>query len=59
MARCAHATRLMACCTPAAAPAPGAIDTVPLGGLVGENIFLVPERVRKLVGRVRKWVELR
>lgn len=37
----------------------GAIDTVPLGGLVGENIFLVPERVRKMCGRLRKWVDLR
>jgi len=37
----------------------GAIDTVPLGGLCGNNIFLVPERVRKLAGRLRKWVGLR
>lgn len=34
----------------------GAIDTVPLGGLVGDSIFLVPERVRKLAARLRKWV---
>ena len=27
----------------------GAIDTVVLGGLVGDKIALVPERVRKLV----------
>jgi magnesium chelatase subunit H len=37
----------------------GAIDTVPLGGLVGENIYLVPERVERLIGRVKKWVSLR
>lgn len=37
----------------------GAIDTVPLGGLVGDNIFLVPERVKRLSARLRKWVELR
>jgi magnesium chelatase subunit H len=37
----------------------GAIDTVPLGGLVGDNIYLVPERVKRLSARVKKWVELR
>ncbi|MEH1923726.1 magnesium chelatase subunit H [Nostoc sp.] len=37
----------------------GAIDTVPLGGLVGENIYLVPERVQRLIGRVKTWVSLR
>ncbi|CAL8470018.1 g9560 [Coccomyxa elongata] len=37
----------------------GAIDTVPLGGLVGDNIFLVPERVKRLSARLRKWVHLR
>ncbi|MEH2082871.1 MAG: magnesium chelatase subunit H [Nostoc sp.] len=37
----------------------GAIDTVPLGGLVGENIYLVPERVERLIGRVKSWVALR
>ncbi|MBD2726446.1 magnesium chelatase subunit H [Nostoc sp. FACHB-892] len=37
----------------------GAIDTVPLGGLVGENIYLVPERVERLIGRVKTWVSLR
>lgn len=37
----------------------GAIDTVPLGGLVGDDIFLVPERVKRLVARLRKWVTLR
>ncbi|QDL10028.1 magnesium chelatase subunit H [Brasilonema octagenarum UFV-E1] len=37
----------------------GAIDTVPLGGLVGEEIYLVPERVQRLIGRVKNWVALR
>jgi magnesium chelatase subunit H len=37
----------------------GAIDPVPLGGLVGEQIYLVPERVERLIGRVKAWVELR
>ncbi|WP_442946886.1 cobaltochelatase subunit CobN [Nostoc sp. CMAA1605] len=37
----------------------GAIDTVPLGGLVGEDIYLVPERVQRLIGRVKNWVKLR
>ncbi|MCC5634607.1 magnesium chelatase subunit H [Nostoc sp. CHAB 5844] len=37
----------------------GAIDTVPLGGLVGENIYLVPERVQRLIGRVKSWIILR
>jgi magnesium chelatase subunit H len=37
----------------------GAIDTVPLGGLVGENIYLVPERVQRLIGRVKSWIKLR
>ena len=37
----------------------GAIDTVPLGGLMGNNIFLVPERVKRLSARLRKWVDLR
>ncbi|MBW4599798.1 MAG: magnesium chelatase subunit H [Calothrix sp. FI2-JRJ7] len=37
----------------------GAIDTVPLGGLVGEDIYLVPERVNRLIGRVKSWVSLR
>ena len=36
----------------------GAIDTVPLGGLVGDNIFLVNERVARLAQRIRKWVHL-
>ncbi|HEY9886991.1 MAG TPA: cobaltochelatase subunit CobN, partial [Candidatus Obscuribacterales bacterium] len=37
----------------------GAIDPVPLGGLVGEDIYLVPERVQRLIGRVKSWVTLR
>ena len=37
----------------------GAIDTVPLGGLVGDNIFLVRERVRRLCARISRWVHLR
>lgn len=37
----------------------GAIDTVPLGGLVGDNIYLVPERVARLARRLRKWTALR
>lgn len=37
----------------------GAIDTVPLGGLVGDNIFLIPERVKRMAARVAKWVALR
>ncbi|GAX42483.1 hydrogenobyrinic acid a,c-diamide cobaltochelatase [Tolypothrix sp. NIES-4075] len=37
----------------------GAIDTIPLGGLVGEQIYLVPERVQRLIGRVKSWVALR
>lgn len=37
----------------------GAIDTVVLGGLVGDKIALVPERVRKLTGRLHGWINLR
>ncbi len=37
----------------------GAIDTIPLGGLVGEDIYLVPERVKRLTGRIKSWVNLR
>lgn len=37
----------------------GGVDTVVLGGLVGDKIALVPERVRKLVSRVQGWVKLR
>ncbi|AFY40187.1 cobaltochelatase CobN subunit [[Leptolyngbya] sp. PCC 7376] len=37
----------------------GAIDTVPLGGLVGEDIYIIPERVKRLTGRVKQWIRLR
>ncbi|MBD1940731.1 magnesium chelatase subunit H [Microcoleus sp. FACHB-68] len=37
----------------------GAIDTVALGGLVGEDIYLVPERLQRLTGRLKHWIELR
>ncbi len=37
----------------------GAIDPVPLGGLVGDQIYLVPERMRRLTGRVKRWIALR
>jgi magnesium chelatase subunit H len=37
----------------------GAIDTIPLGGLVGDDIYLVPERVDRLTGRVKNWISLR
>jgi magnesium chelatase subunit H len=37
----------------------GAIDTVPLGGLVGEDIYLIPERVKRLTGRLKNWINLR
>jgi len=37
----------------------GAIDTIPLGGLVGENIYLIPERVKRLTGRLKQWIKLR
>jgi len=37
----------------------GAIDTVPLGGLVKDDIFLVPERVIRLANRLKKWIHLR
>ena len=37
----------------------GAIDTVPLGGLVGEDIYLVPERLHRLTGRIKNWINLR
>ncbi|MBF2080215.1 MAG: magnesium chelatase subunit H [Synechococcales cyanobacterium T60_A2020_003] len=37
----------------------GAIDPVPLGGLVGDDIYLVPERVQRLMGRVKHWIDLR
>jgi magnesium chelatase subunit H len=37
----------------------GAIDPVPLGGLVGDRIYLIPERVKRLTGRLRHWIALR
>lgn len=37
----------------------GAIDTVPLGGLVGEDIYLVPERLKRLTGRIKNWIKLK
>ena len=37
----------------------GAIDTVPLGGLVGDDIFLIPERVDRLAERLHHWIDLR
>mmetsp|Transcript_27310 Transcript_27310/g.58485 ORF Transcript_27310/g.58485 Transcript_27310/m.58485 type:complete len:211 (+) Transcript_27310:722-1354(+) len=37
----------------------GAIDTVVLGGLVGDKIALVQERVRKLCSRLHGWITLR
>lgn len=37
----------------------GAIDTVVLGGLVGDKIALVPERVRKLCDRLKGWIGIR
>jgi magnesium chelatase subunit H len=37
----------------------GAIDTIPLGGLVGEEIYLIPERVKRLTGRLKNWIQLR
>lgn len=37
----------------------GAVDTMVLGGLVGDTIGLVPERVRKMNERIKGWVNLR
>lgn len=37
----------------------GAIETVVLGGLVGDKIVVLPERVRKLCYRLKAWVNLR
>ena len=37
----------------------GAIDPVPLGGLVGEDIYLVPDRAKRLTSRINNWVKLR
>jgi len=36
----------------------GAIDTIPLGGLVGEDIYLIPDRVHRLTGRLKSWLNL-
>ncbi len=36
----------------------GAIDPVPLGGLVGDDIYLVPERLHRLTGRLKRWIAL-
>jgi len=36
----------------------GAIDTIPLGGLVGEQTYLIPERIQRLTNRVKSWVSL-
>ncbi|MBD2019718.1 cobaltochelatase subunit CobN, partial [Leptolyngbya sp. FACHB-36] len=37
----------------------GAIDAIPLGGLVGEDIYLVPDRVKRLTDRLKHWINLR
>ena len=37
----------------------GAIDTVAIGGLVADDIYLVPERVKRLTSRLHKWIDLR
>lgn len=37
----------------------GAIDTVPIGGLVNNDIYLVPERVARLASRIKRWTDLR
>ena len=37
----------------------GAIDTIPLGGLVGNDIYVIPERVERLTGRLKQWIALR
>lgn len=36
----------------------GAIDTVVIGGLDGDKVFLIPDRLFRLTSRVRKWVAL-
>ena len=36
-----------------------AIDVLPLGGLVGDDVYLCRERVGVLAARIRAWVELR
>lgn len=37
----------------------GAIDTVCIGGLVGDEIYLMNDRVKRLTGRLKKWISLR
>lgn len=37
----------------------GAVDALPLGGLINGDIFLVRERVARLAARVSAWVRLR
>ncbi len=37
----------------------GAIAPVPMGGLVGEDVYLIPERVKCLTSRVKNWIRLR
>lgn len=37
----------------------GAIETIVLGGLVGDKIVIIPERTRKLCSRIKAWVALR
>ena len=37
----------------------GAVDTVVLGGLVGDKIAIIPERARKLDQRIHGWINLR
>jgi magnesium chelatase subunit H len=37
----------------------GAIDTIALGGLVGEEIYLIPDRVNRLMNRLKAWIALR
>jgi magnesium chelatase subunit H len=34
----------------------GAIDTIPLGGLVGDPVKLLPARLDRLTGRFHKWI---
>ncbi|EKQ67639.1 cobaltochelatase CobN subunit [Leptolyngbyaceae cyanobacterium JSC-12] len=37
----------------------GAIDPIPLGGLVGDTIYLIPDRVQRLINRLKAWITLR
>jgi magnesium chelatase subunit H len=37
----------------------GDIDTIPLGGLVGDPVKLLPARIDRLTGRFHKWIFLR